>query len=248
MLIMKIILFNNKMVLVLNNDSVDTYMIIPSSYTDTVCVATTVDIKEKIIVCNEGLEYFEFNIPKDEVEIPPYTVKEYISAGFAYGSYMCKCSECGEDFMGDKRATTCRPCAEKNIERCANTLPASPASEHEMALKFLTDFCTKVNPITCAHRHGGEFDKERLDELSNFQIDVEDFLTKNIRPTESKTAMLWQMMGIPKGDFCRGCGADFELNGKQVCFIFDRKKQKEEDKKEHAFRKLNICKKWWGEK
>lgn len=31
--------------------------------------------------------------------------------GYAPGSYFCKCSVCGEQFEGDKRAFQCLPCA-----------------------------------------------------------------------------------------------------------------------------------------
>lgn len=32
--------------------------------------------------------------------------------GYAPGSYSCACTTCGKEFMGDKRAWTCQPCAE----------------------------------------------------------------------------------------------------------------------------------------
>jgi len=41
--------------------------------------------------------------------------------GWAPGNYTCKCSECGCDFVGDKRATMCADCAySKKIEKIAN--------------------------------------------------------------------------------------------------------------------------------
>lgn len=33
--------------------------------------------------------------------------------GWAPGSYSCKCSDCGREFDGDKRATQCSGCAYK---------------------------------------------------------------------------------------------------------------------------------------
>lgn len=45
--------------------------------------------------------------------------------GYAPGGYMCRCSKCGGTPINmDKRATTCRPCAE---EMCAAALAARPA-------------------------------------------------------------------------------------------------------------------------
>lgn len=32
--------------------------------------------------------------------------------GYAPGSYSCSCTTCGKEFIGDKRAVTCKPCAE----------------------------------------------------------------------------------------------------------------------------------------
>lgn len=36
---------------------------------------------------------------------------KYPIGGFAPGMYMCKCSNCGDEFFGDKRAVQCEPCA-----------------------------------------------------------------------------------------------------------------------------------------
>lgn len=34
---------------------------------------------------------------------------------FAPGDYLCKCEYCGSTFDGDKRATTCKPCALEHV-------------------------------------------------------------------------------------------------------------------------------------
>lgn len=36
---------------------------------------------------------------------------KYPVGGFAPGMYMCKCSNCSDEFFGDKRAVQCEPCA-----------------------------------------------------------------------------------------------------------------------------------------
>lgn len=52
----------------------------------------------------------------------PYKENEY-SGGYAPGSYMCKCSTCGCEFFGDKRAVKCLPCA-SGLSSAAITPPA----------------------------------------------------------------------------------------------------------------------------
>jgi hypothetical protein len=37
--------------------------------------------------------------------------RKYPIGGYAPGSYTCKCSTCGKQFTGDKRAVQCEPCA-----------------------------------------------------------------------------------------------------------------------------------------
>lgn len=37
--------------------------------------------------------------------------KKYPIVGYAPGNYQCKCCDCGESFLGDKRAVQCEPCA-----------------------------------------------------------------------------------------------------------------------------------------
>lgn len=39
--------------------------------------------------------------------------KDLRSYGYAPGAYSCHCQYCGNEFVGDKRAHTCKPCAEK---------------------------------------------------------------------------------------------------------------------------------------
>lgn len=42
--------------------------------------------------------------------------KKYPIGGYAPGHYTCKCVDCKELFIGDKRAVQCEPCAEKSIK------------------------------------------------------------------------------------------------------------------------------------
>ena len=39
--------------------------------------------------------------------------------GWAPGGYICNCSQCGEDFIGDKRAVTCSSCAYEDSKNIA---------------------------------------------------------------------------------------------------------------------------------
>lgn len=43
----------------------------------------------------------------------PTVEKQYPIAGYAPGTYQCKCSSCKNLFIGDKRAVQCEPCAIK---------------------------------------------------------------------------------------------------------------------------------------
>ena len=68
------------------------------------------------------------------------------AGGFAPGSYECRCLTCGNAFEGDKRAISCRPCAEKALpaERLYEAFrremkPSWPAwrdQSHAVALAF----------------------------------------------------------------------------------------------------------------
>ncbi|MEX0597433.1 MAG: hypothetical protein WD512_13140 [Candidatus Paceibacterota bacterium] len=42
---------------------------------------------------------------------------KYPIGGFAPGNYLGKCSTCKEDFMGDKRARQCEPCAINTVNK-----------------------------------------------------------------------------------------------------------------------------------
>jgi hypothetical protein len=48
---------------------------------------------------------------KYEIIIPQEEPKQYPIGGYAPGSYSCTCVTCKTDFMGDKRAVQCEPCA-----------------------------------------------------------------------------------------------------------------------------------------
>lgn len=39
---------------------------------------------------------------------------QYPIGGYAPGNYYCKCSTCGNQFQGDKRAFQCEPCGTKS--------------------------------------------------------------------------------------------------------------------------------------
>lgn len=54
---------------------------------------------------------------------PQEPVKKYPIGGYAPGNYQCKCRECKQVFIGDKRAFQCEPCAEKMASESAPQEP-----------------------------------------------------------------------------------------------------------------------------
>jgi hypothetical protein len=50
--------------------------------------------------------------------------KSWPLAGYAPGSYHCKCFKCGEIFEGDKRAVECLPCAAKSVNAALSAASA----------------------------------------------------------------------------------------------------------------------------
>lgn len=57
--------------------------------------------------------------------------KKYPIGGYAPGNYYCKCSSCGYEFQGDKRAVQCEPCAVADKEK----FDALPPEEQEALMK-----------------------------------------------------------------------------------------------------------------
>lgn len=56
--------------------------------------------------------------------------RRYQLRGYATGGYACRCGTCGAQFMGDKRALTCLPCA----------ADAALAAERERAARIAEEF------------------------------------------------------------------------------------------------------------
>lgn len=55
--------------------------------------------------------------------------KEYPINGFAPGFYSCKCVDCKKQFMGDKRAVQCEPCATKAKQEQLTEIPKEEIEE-----------------------------------------------------------------------------------------------------------------------
>jgi hypothetical protein len=51
------------------------------------------------------------------------TERKWPLAGYAPGGYTCKCRQCGREFIGDKRASNCLPCAEALTSQAADAVP-----------------------------------------------------------------------------------------------------------------------------
>lgn len=48
--------------------------------------------------------------------------------GYAPGNYSCRCQRCKSDFIGDKRASTCEPCARSAIDSAAPAHAQEPVA------------------------------------------------------------------------------------------------------------------------
>jgi hypothetical protein len=62
---------------------------------------------------------------------------KYPIGGFAPGDYMCKCVTCKEQFIGDKRAVQCEPCA---IEMVRTKIVESEKGGFEIERDYLQGF------------------------------------------------------------------------------------------------------------
>jgi len=51
-----------------------------------------------------------------KIIIPQEKPKQYPIGSYAPGNYTCKCITCNQQFMGDKRAVQCEPCAIEMVE------------------------------------------------------------------------------------------------------------------------------------
>jgi len=49
--------------------------------------------------------------------------RRLISYGFAPGNYMNRCHVCQDEFTGDKRSVTCKPCAERAAHLLVRDVP-----------------------------------------------------------------------------------------------------------------------------
>lgn len=61
-------------------------------------------------------------------------LKPWPLAGYAPGNYFCKCTDCGNEFEGDKRAFTCLECAVTAIKSRAD---ATAISERDRRIEAL---------------------------------------------------------------------------------------------------------------
>lgn len=62
-------------------------------------------------IFNLPTHYAFLSSPKEEKAEPKYPI-----GGYAPGHYMCTCCTCKNNFMGDKRAVQCEPCALETVD------------------------------------------------------------------------------------------------------------------------------------
>jgi predicted nucleic acid-binding Zn-ribbon protein len=74
--------------------------------------------------------------------------------GFAEGNYMCRCTDCGLQFQGDKRSILCRECAEKALAHTDDKRAHSPFGNSENASRAA--LVEKVVEVINLARHRNE--------------------------------------------------------------------------------------------
>lgn len=60
---------------------------------------------------------------------------KYPILGYAPGSYYCRCTTCGDQFTGDKRAVQCQPCAINALSE-SHSLSLERIGELEKEVEF----------------------------------------------------------------------------------------------------------------
>lgn len=90
---------------------------------------------DNMTINDKSLQSDAFNRPANALHIielaqvaPPAAAPEkiYPIGGYAPGNYTCICSTCGSQFIGDKRAVQCEPCAVEVVRQVRSTLTGGP--------------------------------------------------------------------------------------------------------------------------
>jgi len=93
-----------------------------------------------------------------EIKYKLNSVENFRLYGFATGSYNCTCSDCGNGFLGDKRAFQCLECAIKGAEELAEAALAEKPKE----MACITGKLCIHWPVCKLNRYcGGEFYRTR---------------------------------------------------------------------------------------
>jgi len=66
---------------------------------------------ESVEVVDISMQYHDEDYYEYKIIIPKEEAKQYPIGGYAPGYYSCTCVTCKTEFMGDKRAVQCEPCA-----------------------------------------------------------------------------------------------------------------------------------------
>lgn len=71
--------------------------------------------------------------------------KKYPIGGYAPGNYHCKCCDCGNGFIGDKRAVQCEPCAVSAQERYTAMSPEERTAHDKKVVEAMKEVMKKFN-------------------------------------------------------------------------------------------------------
>ena len=86
-----------------------------------------------------------------------YTVQNFRLGAYATGRYSCRCSTCGEEFEGDKRALSCLPCELAGVKSLKAQLAEAQSTNRIAALHvaelegLIGGVVARRNITKCAH-------------------------------------------------------------------------------------------------
>ena len=82
------------------------------------------------------------------------SVSNFTLFGFATGAYSCKCSKCGMEFIGDKRACYCLDCAIKQAQNTSyNSDYAKCADDILLLFDWIQKYVTIYDVMKVLKKH-----------------------------------------------------------------------------------------------
>jgi len=130
-------------------------------------------------ICQESETMSKDYLKKVGANMASTTTTKYPINGYAPGQYHCKCGDCKNMFIGDKRAIRCEPCAMKIVENPTSAKNAQVQTSKEIDLRIrnlmrlflndIRDYEGECNEAVCKdERESSEFVDVFLDSVNAF--------------------------------------------------------------------------------